>query len=60
MVSAEGVPTKCAIQQATSSPEFTKLTCDLLVKRARFSPALDRDGKPVASFYTNSVRWLAG
>lgn len=59
MVGADGLPTKCAIQQATLSPEFTKLTCDLLMARARFTPALDRDGKPVASFYTNSVRWLA-
>ncbi|MFM9934713.1 MAG: energy transducer TonB [Novosphingobium sp.] len=59
MVGADGLPTKCVIQQATLSPEFTKLTCDLLMRRARFSPALDRAGKPVASFYTNSVRWLA-
>ncbi len=60
MVSADGLPTKCAIQQATLSPEFTKLTCDLLIQRARFNPALDGEGKPVASFYTNWVRWMAG
>lgn len=60
MVGTDGVPTQCFIQLATNSPEFTKLTCDLLMKRARFSPALDREGKPVASYYTNSVRWLAG
>lgn len=60
MVGADGVPTHCFIQQATNSPEFTKLTCDLLMKRVRFTPALDREGKPVASYYTNSVRWLAG
>lgn len=59
MVGADGVPTQCFIQQATNSPEFIKLTCDLLMKRARFSPARDRVGKPVASYYTNSVRWLA-
>lgn len=59
MVGADGLPTKCAIQQATLSPEFTKLTCDLLMRRARFTPALDHEGKPIASFYTNSVRWLA-
>ena len=59
MVGADGVPTKCFVQQATMSPEFIKLTCDLLVKRARFSPALDALGKPVPSYYTNSVRWLA-
>lgn len=60
MVGADGLPTKCAVQQATLSPDFIKLTCELLMRRARFVPALDRDGKPVASFYTNSVRWLAG
>lgn len=60
MVDAHGLPTKCAIQQATQSPEFTKLTCDLLMRRARFTPALDHEGEPVASFYNNSVRWLAG
>jgi hypothetical protein len=59
MVGADGIPTECHIQQATKSPEFTKLTCDLLVKRARFTPALDSGGKPVASYYISSVRWLA-
>lgn len=59
MVGADGVPTQCFVQQATMSPEFIKLTCDILMKRARFSPALDATGKPVASYYTNSVRWLA-
>jgi len=59
MVGVDGLPTKCVIQQATQSPEFTKLTCDLLMRRARFTPALDREGKPTASYYTNSVRWLA-
>ena len=58
MVGTDGVPSQCFIQLATKSPEFTKLTCDLLMKRARFTPALDREGKPVASYYTNSVRWL--
>lgn len=58
MVGADGMPTQCFVQQATMSPEFIKLTCDLLMKRARFTPALDAAGKPVASFYTNAVRWL--
>ena len=58
MVAADGVPTQCFVQQATMSPEFTKLTCDLLMKRARFSPALDREGKPVASYFISSVLWL--
>jgi hypothetical protein len=59
MVGADGIPTGCHIQQATNSPEFIKLTCDLLMKRARFAPALDSVGKPVASYFIHSVRWLA-
>lgn len=59
MVSADGNPTGCHIQQATNSPEFTDFTCKLLMKRARFAPALDAAGNPTASYYTNSVRWLA-
>lgn len=58
MVGADGTPTQCFVQQATMSPDFIKLTCDLLMKRARFTPALDATGKPVASYYTNAVRWL--
>ncbi len=59
MVGADGSPTQCFVQQATMSPEFIKLTCDLLMRRARFSPAHDHEGKPVASYYANSVRWMA-
>jgi len=58
IVGADGMPTQCFVQQATMSPDFIKLTCDLLMKRARFTPALDATGKPVASYYTNVVRWL--
>ncbi|WP_082697536.1 energy transducer TonB [Novosphingobium fuchskuhlense] len=58
MVGADGMPSQCFVQQATMSPDFIKLTCDLLMKRARFSPALDAFSKPIASFYTNAVRWL--
>ncbi|NML94723.1 hypothetical protein HHL27_13695 [Novosphingobium sp. TW-4] len=59
MVGPDGNPTGCHIQQATNSPEFTDFTCKLLMKRARFAPALDAAGNPTASYYTNSVRWLA-
>jgi hypothetical protein len=57
MVDAQGKPTKCVVQ--TGGSEFDKVTCALLMRRARFSPALDAQGKPIASYYTNSVRWLS-
>jgi len=57
MVGADGVPTQCFVSRPTMSAEFITLTCALLMKRARFSSALDREGKPVASYYVNTVHW---
>ncbi|MBU6396107.1 MAG: energy transducer TonB [Sphingomonadales bacterium] len=59
MVDPQGKPTQCFIQNATLSAEIAKTTCDILIKGARFSPALDSEGKPIASYYTNSMRWLS-
>lgn len=58
MIDAAGMPTSCKVQSATQGPAFIDLTCTLLMKRARFSPAATADGKPVESYYTNSVNWL--
>lgn len=60
LVDKAGMPTACAIQRATKSPEFTDLTCKLLIARARFEPAHDRNGHAVASYYVDSVRWISG
>lgn len=58
MVDATGKPTSCYVQQATMTREFIDLTCALLVQRARFTPALDADGAPTASYYINAINWL--
>ncbi len=57
MIDAWGMPTDCIVQ--TGGSDFDKLTCSLLMKRAHFVPALDAMGKPIPSYFTNSVRWLA-
>jgi hypothetical protein len=31
----------------------------MMLKGARFSPALDAHGKAVASYYVDSMRWLS-
>ncbi|WP_176141484.1 energy transducer TonB [Sphingopyxis flava] len=56
-VGADGFPTACHIQQSTHPEGFDRTVCDRLMKRARFEPALDRDGKPMASYYRDSVRF---
>lgn len=58
-VDPQGKPTQCFTQNATLAAEIAKTTCVILIKGARFSPALDSEGKPIASYYTNSMRWLS-
>jgi hypothetical protein len=59
IVDAQGVPKSCALQGGTDGATFHETTCRLLMERARFSPALDSNGKPVESYYVNAVSWVA-
>jgi hypothetical protein len=56
-VSADGVPTSCHIQLTTRPKEFDAAVCDSLMRRARFTPALDAEGKPLISYYLNTVKF---
>lgn len=56
-VGADGVPTQCHIQRSTRPQEFDEISCKRLLQRARFEPALDAQGKPIASFYRQSIRF---
>jgi TonB family protein len=57
-VSAQGTPTACEVQSSYNDKKFDEVTCAALMRRARFTPALDASGKAVPSFYLNTVRWL--
>lgn len=59
-VDEKGMPTACEVQRSYSHEAFDKVTCQLLMQRARFSPAIDGTGKPIASFYINRVRFTMG
>lgn len=54
-----GAVDRCVIQQAFSDPAFRKVTCQLIEKRARFSPAVGADGKPIGSFWGTAVVFVA-
>lgn len=56
-VGADGVPTACHIQSTTRPKEFDDAVCKSVMRRARFDPALDAAGKPLASYYRNTVRF---
>ncbi len=56
-VDENGDPTACHIQHSIGGEAFDKAVCASLMKRAKFLPALDKAGKPIASFYLNAVNF---
>ena len=56
-VNEEGLPVDCDVSGLTDSAEFAEISCARLRKRARFTPALDADGKPITSVYLGTVRF---
>lgn len=56
-IDATGTPTQCHIQTSTRPEGFDRAVCQGIMKRARFSPALDRNGQPIASYWRSSVRF---
>ncbi len=58
IVDAEGNSTKCIIQEASNPNDFAAASCNVLMRRAKFLPALDAAGNPVTSYWSNSVRFV--
>ena len=54
-VGIDGKPTACHIQSTTRPKAFDDAVCKSVMRRAHLIPALDREGKPIASFYRNTV-----
>ena len=58
MVDEAGKPTDCLIQRSYSDKVFDKITCEKLLARAKFEPALDQVGNPVTAYYAEEVSWV--
>ncbi len=58
MIEPDGKVSDCTIQQSTFPEDFARTTCEAVMKRARFDPALDADGQPIRSYWLNAVRWV--
>lgn len=59
-VGTDGVPYGCRILYRTNPDDFADLSCQLLMRHARFKPALDAAGKPKKWFYMNRILWVSG
>jgi hypothetical protein len=58
LIDNTGLPTDCLIQRSYGDEPFNKITCKKILERARFEPALDEKGAPMASYYATSVSWV--
>jgi hypothetical protein len=58
MLDAGGKATGCFIHWATLSAETNEKICAILMSKAKFVPAKDAEGQPIASFWIGSPQFL--
>lgn len=57
LVGTEGRPTACLPHKISANAVFEEHACGALMRYARFEPALDAGGQPIASAYTTTVTY---
>lgn len=57
-IDAAGVVTGCTIVTPAAAATLNQPTCDLILAKARFTPARDLRGRAIASTYTRAVNWM--
>jgi TonB family protein len=56
-VDATGKPDGCVVSHTSGSADLDNATCDLMLARARFKPALGPNGPPLRGDYAASLAW---
>lgn len=56
-IDEEGRVTSCSVTGSSGSAALDDATCKLYQRRARFNPAKDAAGNPMATTYNDRVRW---
>lgn len=56
-VTEQGLVSDCKVQLQLSDPTFEEYACGDLRHSMEFEPALDAEGKPIASFWTTTVHY---
>ncbi len=57
-VGTNGRVENCSITRSTGHAELDAATCQLVSKRARFTPAKNGLGEPVGGSFSSSIRWV--
>lgn len=56
-IGADGRVQSCNVVQSSGFAGLDEATCRHVMRRARFKPATDGSGQPVAGEYSSSIRW---
>ena len=56
-VGPSGRATVCRIEQTSGSELLDQMTCRLALRRAKFRPAQDENGKPTTGSWASSATW---
>jgi protein TonB len=56
-VGTDGRVTDCSITSSSGSGSLDSATCNILRRRARFTPAKDQAGNPISDTTTARIRW---
>jgi protein TonB len=57
-VGTDGRVSNCEITGSSGSSSLDRTTCDLMRRRARFTPAKDQAGNPIGDTHSASIRWV--
>jgi TonB family protein len=57
-VGLDGRPTGCEIIRSSGLTLFDETTCRLVMRRAKFYPALDKKGEPTVGTWKSEMNWL--
>ncbi|MEO6248561.1 MAG: energy transducer TonB [Sphingomicrobium sp.] len=56
-IGTDGRVSGCDISQSSGSSALDSATCNILRRRARFSPAIDSNGQPTTDTYSQRITW---
>lgn len=56
-VDAEGRPSDCVVTRTSGVALLDETACSLMMRRARFEPARDAEGKAIAARWSSRFRW---
>lgn len=57
-VEPTGSVSECAVIESSGAPGLDKQTCTVAMRRARYTPAMGHDGKPLWAFTFERITWM--